>query len=182
VSEPTGPTDEALVAWARGGHPEAFEELVRRHRDRVYRVALRLLGDAHLAEDAAQEAFMAAWRGLARFRADARFSTWMYRIVTNIALNHATRRREVATGVVDPPVTPWGAGADLVAEHNERVAGVAAIIAALPFEQRTALVLRGFEQCSYEEVADILGITVSAVKGRLHRARREVAKRLQEGS
>jgi RNA polymerase sigma-70 factor (ECF subfamily) len=181
VSEPTAPADEALVALARSGHPEAFEELVRRHRDQVHRVAGRLLGDSHLAEDITQEAFMAAWRALPRFRADAQFSTWMHRIVTNTALNYATRQREFATPFVDPPVTPLGAGADLVAEHNERVAGVTAVIAALPFEQRAALVLRSFEQCTYEEVADILGITVPAVRGRLHRARREVAKSLQQG-
>ena len=182
MSEPTVPTDEALVALARSGHPEAFEEVVRRHWDQVHGIARRLLGDSNLAEDIAQEAFMAAWRALPRFRADAQFSTWMYRIVTNTALNYVTRRREFATPFVDLPVTPLGAGADLVAEHNERVAAVTATIATLPFEQRAALVLRSFEQCTYEEVADILGITVPAVRGRLHRARRTVAESLQQSS
>lgn len=181
LSASAGVSDEALVAWAREGHHEAFEELVRRHRDRAYRVALRLLTDPHLAEDVAQEALVAAWRALPRFRADARFSTWLYRIVTNTALNYATRRREVATEVVDPPQTTQGAPADLVAEHNREVARIEAVIAQLPPEQRAALVLRSFEQCTYEEVADILGITVPAVKGRLHRARRELTERLREG-
>ena len=178
MSEPKLPTDEALVALARHGQSEAFEELVRRHRDQVYRVVYRLLRDPYLAEDIEQEAFVAAWRALPRFRADARFSTWMYRIATNTALNYARRQREFAAPFVNPPVTALGAGADLVAEHNERVAGVTAVIAALPFEQRAALVLRSFEQCTYEEVAAILGITVPAVRGRLHRARREVARSL----
>jgi RNA polymerase sigma-70 factor, ECF subfamily len=180
VSEPKAPTDEALVALAGHGQPEAFEELVRRHRDQVYRVAYRLLRDPQLAEDVEQEVFVAAWRALPRFRADAQFSTWVYRIATNTALNYARHRREFAAPFVNPPVTTLGAGADLVAEHNERVAGVAAVIASLPFEQRAALVLRSFEQCTYAEVADILGITVPAVRGRLHRARREVARSLMQ--
>jgi RNA polymerase sigma-70 factor (ECF subfamily) len=181
LSASEGVADEALVLWAREGHQEAFEELVRRHRDRAYRVALRLLGDPHLAEDVAQEALVAAWRALPRFRREARFSTWLYRIVTNTALNYSTRRREVATEVVELPETGQGAPADLVAEHNREVARIEAVIAQLPLEQRAALVLRSFEQCTYEEVAEILGITVPAVKGRLHRARRELTERLREG-
>ena len=93
-----GPDDAVLVRWSQQGHEDAFELLVRRHRDRAHRTALRLLGDRYGAEDVVQDAFVAAWQALPRFRGDSAFSTWLYRIVTNAALNRAQRDREVAHG------------------------------------------------------------------------------------
>ena len=178
--EGRGPDDAALVRWSQQGHEDAFEELVRRHRDRAYRTALRLLGDRHDAEDVVQDAFVAAWQSLPRFRGDSAFSTWLYRIVTNAALNRAMRAREVPTATVEPPGDPRYDSADRVAQANADADRVAAAVLRLPFEQRAPLVLRTVEGCSYEEVADILGITVPAVKGRLHRARRDLAAALRE--
>ena len=86
-------TDGDLVSRAQSGQLDAFEELVRRHRLATYRVALRMLGDENDAEDATQDAFVQAWRNLGGFRADAAFSTWMYRIVTNRCLNMLRARR-----------------------------------------------------------------------------------------
>ncbi len=86
--ERRGPTDASLVRRAQDGDVAAFDLLARRHGDRAYRVALRLLNNTHDAEDATQEALVSAWRALHRFRADSAFSTWLYRIVTNTALNH----------------------------------------------------------------------------------------------
>jgi len=93
--ERRGPTDASLVRRAQDGDVAAFDLLARRHGDRAYRVALRLLNNTHDAEDATQEALVSAWRALHRFRADSAFSTWLYRIVTNTALNHATRQRQL---------------------------------------------------------------------------------------
>ncbi len=148
--------------------------LVRRHQTAVYRVALRLLGSAADAEDATQDAFVQAWRGLGGFRGQSAVSTWLYRIVTNRCLNMLAARRpieplefEVASSSRDPAQ---------VAEQHERFAAVAGAVSALPAEQRAALVLRDFEGLSYEEIAHVLGVSMAAVKGRIHRARLTVLK------
>jgi RNA polymerase sigma-70 factor, ECF subfamily len=102
VAALTDCSDQELVARARDSDElAAFEELVRRHRDTAYRVALRVCLNPADAEDIAQEALVRAWRSLGSFRSDAAFSTWLYRIVTNVALSTVARRREHATA--DPP-------------------------------------------------------------------------------
>lgn len=172
--------DELLVQRARDGGEEAFEILARRHQDRAFAVALRLSGNRHDAEDITQEALVAAWRALPRFRAESTFSTWLYRIVTNTAHNHTRHRTDLPAQTL--PQGSAAPGADLQAESNERLDAIGRAIVGLPFEQRAALVLRTFQGCSYEEVADILGISVPAVKSRLHRARRDLASTLAAGS
>ncbi len=170
------PDDAELVARARDGEDlAAFEELVRRHRDAAYRVALRICRNGADAEDVTQEALVRAWRSLGAFRGDARFSTWLYRIVTNLALNRVTRRREDATAEVPEP--PGGSELDpaLRAEAGERLEVVVEALDALTPDQRACLVLREVEGLSYEELADVLDTTVQAVKGRLFRARSEIA-------
>ncbi|MDQ3716320.1 MAG: sigma-70 family RNA polymerase sigma factor, partial [Actinomycetota bacterium] len=98
--------DSYLVQRARAGSTEAFEVLVHRYRDRVFRVALRMVGDRASAEDVAQDALVSAWRGLANFRGDAQFSTWLHRIVLNSALNHVTRRRQDTELTGQEPIDP----------------------------------------------------------------------------
>lgn len=162
--------DEAiLVQAAQDGDIDAFEAIVRGHQASVYRVALRMLGSRADAQDVTQETFMRAWRSLGRFRRDSAVSTWLYRIVTRRCLDVIAARRstehldeDVHTTVQDPSES---------AEHRERLRAVTRAIAMLPAEQRAALVLREFESLSYQEVADVLGTSVPAVKGRIHRAR-----------
>jgi len=183
VTPPAGPavevTDLDLVVRARE-HDDvaAFEELVRRHRDRAYRVALRVCRDPTAAEDVAQEAFVRVWRGLHGFRADSQFSTWLYRIVTNLALNRVTRRREDPTGDVPEPA---GRHLDpaVRAEDSERLGTALQALDALTPEQRACFVLREVEGLSYEELAEVLDTTVAGVKGRLFRAREELATALR---
>lgn len=166
--------DRVLVDAARAGDVEAFEVLVRRHEDRVYRVAFRLLGSDADAQDATQETFVRAWRGLGRFRGDSAVSTWLYRIVTNRCLNMIAGWRPVAS--VDPELLLVGSDPAEITEGRERFAAVARQVASLPPEQRAALVLRDFEGLSYEEVAAALEVSVAAVKGRIHRARLSVLR------
>ncbi len=161
--------DRLLVGAARRGDLEAFDVLVRRHQAPVYRLALRMLGSEADAEDAAQEAFVQAWRSLERFRGDSAFATWMYRIVTNRCLNALAARRPVE-GLTDRYPEPAGDPAE-VAERRARLRAVADGVLTLPPEQRAALVLREFQGLSYEEVAQVLGVSLAAVKGRIHRAR-----------
>lgn len=173
-------SDEELVALAQHDDVEAFEELVRRHRDTFFRVALRICRDRADAEDVTQEAIVRAWRSLGSFRGDARFTTWMYRIITNLALNKVTRRREHA--VEEVPEAP-GDGSDAAdparrAEDRERLDVALAALATLTAEQRACLVLREVEGLSYEELAEVLDISVASVKGRLFRARQDLSEAL----
>lgn len=160
--------DRILLQAAQDGDLDAFEALVRRHQAAVYRVAFRMLRSEVDAQDATQDTFVRAWRGLARFRRESAVSTWLYRIVTRRCLDVIAARRptedlqiELDAGV-DPADT---------AEQRERLRAVTRAIAGLPGEQRAALVLREFEGLSYDQVADVLNTSVPAVKGRIHRAR-----------
>jgi len=166
------PTDADLVSRAQAGQLDAFEELVRRHRLATYRVALRMLGDASDAEDATQDAFVQAWRNLGGFRADAAFPTWMYRIVTNRCLNmlRARRRTEPLPDDREAPASR----PDRIAEARWQVQDLKLAILRLTPEQRAPLVLRELQGCSYEEIAEALDVSISAVKSRLHRARLEL--------
>ena len=165
-------TDADLVSRAQSGQLDAFEELVRRHRLATYRVALRMLGDESDAEDATQDAFVQAWRNLGGFRADAAFSTWMYRIVTNRCLNMLRGRRRTEP-LPDDREAP-ASRPDRIAEARWQVEDLKLAILRLTPEQRGPLVLRELQGCSYEEIAEALDVSISAVKSRLHRARLEL--------
>jgi RNA polymerase sigma-70 factor, ECF subfamily len=164
--------DADLVSRARSGQLDAFEELVRRHRLGTYRVALRMLGDESDAEDATQDAFVQAWRNLAGFRADAAFSTWMYRIVTNRCLNmlRARRRTEPLPADREAPASR----PDRIAEARWQLDDLKRAIERLTPGQRAPLILRELQGCSYEEIAEALELSIPAVKSRLHRARLEL--------
>ena len=165
-------TDGDLVSRAQTGQLDAFEELVRRHRLATFRVALRMLGDESDAEDATQDAFVQAWRNLGGFRADAAFSTWMYRIVTNRCLNmlRARRRTEQLPDDREAPASR----PDRIAEARWQVEDLKLAILRLTPEQRAPLVLRELQGCTYEEIAEALDLSISAVKSRLYRARLEI--------
>jgi RNA polymerase sigma-70 factor (ECF subfamily) len=166
-----------LVARARDGDVQAFDSLVRAHGPAVYRVALRMLGDPVDAEDAAQDAFLQAWRSLRTFRGESGFSTWMYRIVTNRCLNQLERRRE--TEQLEEGAPSERPGPEQVVVARSEFALVRKAVDELTPEQRAVFVLREFEGCTYEEIAGVLDISASAVKSRLHRARLEVLGALQ---
>ena len=165
-------TDGDLVSRAQSGQLDAFEELVRKHRLATYRVALRMLADESDAEDATQDAFVQAWRNLGGFRADAAFSTWMYRVVTNRCLNmlRARRRTEPLPDDREAPASR----PDRIAEARWQVEDLKLAILRLTPEQRAPLVLRELQGCSYEEIAAALDLSIPAVKSRLHRARLEL--------
>jgi len=165
--------DTRLVGLARSGDADAFEHLVRQHQVTVYRVALRLLGDPGEAEDAAQEAFLQAWRGLPRFRSSSSFATWLYRIATNRCLN-MLRSRRGSVPLLDEQRAPSQAEPEERAQVRAQVAALQAALLSLTPEQRAAFVLRHLEGCSHDEIAQVLAISVPAVKSRLHRARVEL--------
>jgi RNA polymerase sigma-70 factor, ECF subfamily len=169
-----------LVGKARAGDVDAYEVLVRRHRDRIYRIALRMLGDRHDAEDIAQDVVIQVWTALAGFTGASSFTTWLYRIVVNRCLNQIRRSRSTRP-VLDgdpPPV----AGAEDMVIAQQRARAVMEAIAALPPDQRAVVVLHQLEGLSYREVAAVVNISEDAVRGRLHRARVSLLETLRSWS
>lgn len=178
--------DESVVVQrAQQGDPRAFEVLVRRYQAQIYAVALRLLSDPDEAEDAAQNAFVAAWRRLPEFRGDAKFSTWLYRIVTNQSLNQARSRsrqaRPADAEALESNAVGWVSTAPSAdpEEHAERTAMLAAVgaaLAALPEELRVCWLLRELEGCAYQDIADITEVSLDTARGRIYRARLRLAE------
>ncbi len=172
--------DEELVALTQGGSEDAYAVLVERYSDYVFTIAARILGDDEDAYDAAQEAFVRAYRAIGRFRGDAKFSSWLYRIATNRALTHLKRRRKRAPAVdIDAgphiesaiDVEPTRTRPDQLVIDAEFRTQVRAAVAKLPDQYRTVITLFYLEQKSYKEVADVLGLPMGTLKTHLHRAR-----------
>jgi len=161
--------DAGLVAGAKAGDVDAFAELVRRYERRVRSVLARLLDDPRDAEEAAQDVFVQAWRRIDGFRGDAAMFTWLYRIAVNEALQRRRRRRPPTAELDDRDA----ASED---DHEMREAGsfLLAQLRELPIDYRAPVVLRDLEGLSNEEVADVLGISVAAVKSRVHRGRMQI--------
>ncbi len=170
--------DRWLVDRVRAGSGEAFEVLLRRHQDRIFRIGLRMLGSREDAEDVTQDVAVQLWRALASFSGASLFTTWLYRVVVNRCLNHQRQRRETRPLLdADHPSVTGPEDRVIGAAHIE---ATAAAIAALPAEQRGAFVLGQVEGLSYREVAAILDISVPAVRSRLERARKGLLHALRD--
>jgi RNA polymerase sigma-70 factor, ECF subfamily len=169
-------TDADLIAAHCAGDPDAFGELFRRHRDRMWAVALRTCGDRELAADAVQDGFFAAFRRADSFRGDAAVTTWLHRIVVNACLDRLRRRRPTA------PLPEYETLelADRRDEHGstESALDVRAALARLPEGQRLALVLVDMHGLGVAEAAEILGVAEGTVKSRCARGRAALAELL----
>jgi RNA polymerase sigma-70 factor, ECF subfamily len=164
-----------VVARAKTGDTGAFEMLVAEHQAFVYNLAFRVLGNEQEAEDAAQEAFVRAWQALPRFRSQARFSTWMYRITTNVCYNRLPKlRRDLAAIGDDEMADHPDAGAGLPhdnLEASERRVWLHKQIDALPEAYRLLITLRYQRELAYEEIASITSLPMGTVKTGLFRAK-----------
>jgi RNA polymerase sigma-70 factor (ECF subfamily) len=174
-------TDEELVDRAQGGSSRAFEVLLRRHQRSMYGASRRLLGDSDEAQDALQEAFITSWRTLPEFRSEAKFSTWMYRIVTTRSLNELRRRKPAEPLPEDdgPAAAQFVATTGSPAAHAEGSAMMQALqqaLAALPEDLRVCWLAREIDNLSYEEIYEIVRAPVSTVRGRIARARSTLAE------
>ncbi len=174
--------DAELVRRAAEGDDAAFDELVRRYSGRIYGLLARLVGDAALAEDAAQETFVRAWRAIGRFRGDAKFTTWLYRIAVNEGnriLAREARRELVLYDDVMLEVPDLTADTHSQVETGELRAQIEAGLAELPEHYRAAILLRDVEGFSNEEAAEILELNLRNFKSRLHRGRMALRERLE---
>lgn len=179
-----GASDAELMAWAGAGDRAAFDILVARHAERALRLALRVLGDAAEAEDVAQDAFLRAWQAAPRFDpARARFTTWLHRIVLNLAIDRARRRGRLSPAGLDAaqemPDPAEGPEAKL-AEAEGREA-LAAALDSLPPRQRAAVALAYEEGLSGAAAAEALSVSERALEGLLRRARQMLRARLDPG-
>ena len=182
--------DKELAERAKAGDQSAFEQLVLDNQNRVYALALRLCGDREEAADLAQEAFVKAWKGLSSFQGESSFATWVYRLTTNVCIDHLRKkkRREGVEPAVslDGEDSGWAEPADrdsdpqLILERSERGRALARGLARLPDWQRRVLVLRELSGLSYQEIADTLGVDLGTVKSRIARARLSLRKILLE--
>lgn len=175
------PEDADLIRRAQQGEEAAFAALVRRYQDRAYRVARNLVGNPEDAADLAQEAFLRVFRSLDRFDYQHEFGTWLYRIVTNLAIDHLRRRRPLSGssgGEDDDEIAPFEPADDLApspydeVERAETRVLVRECIEALAPHFRTVLQLRELEGMACTEIADIVGATHVTVRWRLHRGRK----------
>ena len=167
---------ENIIARARRGDADAFEQLVAAYRDQVFRLALRMCGSEADADEVAQEAFLSAWKGLPNFRGDSQFSTWLYQLTSHAAIDLMRReKRQIAaediTGVSAPDPAP---GPQQQAERSEQRQAVRDAIMQLTPEYRQIVVLRFLEELSYEEIGAMLALPSGTVKSRLNRARAQL--------
>lgn len=181
---PVTDDDHALVERSRAGDLAAFERLVEKYRERVWRLAFHYLRDREDAWDAAQEAFVRAWQALSSFRGQSRFYTWLFRIVVNVATDRGRQRaaRARAFGAEQVPEeelervmaddgTPSPDDAAARVEERERIERA---LQALPEHHRTIIMLSDLEGLSYREIAEVLSIPMGTVMSRLHNARRRL--------
>jgi RNA polymerase sigma-70 factor (ECF subfamily) len=173
--------DADLVRRAQRGDEKAFEELVERHQRFAFNVAYRVLGERREAEDITQEAFLRAWRALPGFRGEARFTTWLYRIVRNLCLNRLpSLRRELRTGDnLEQLLVDKGTSPPASLQAREKLAFLHAQLPSLPRKYRLVLTMRYLEEMSYREIAAQLDLPMGTVKTHIHRARRLLTERLQ---
>jgi RNA polymerase sigma-70 factor (ECF subfamily) len=172
-------SDEELMSAAAGGDMDAFEELVRRHQQSAINVAYRMLGDAHRAQDTAQEAFLRILESARRYRPTAGFRTYLYRILTRLCIDIYRKRAPGASDQLDAETDPSEAPPEAVL-RDERQELVRRAIDGLPGRQKLALVLQHYEDLSYEEIAVVLKCSTKAVDALLVRAKRTLKEALKD--
>lgn len=178
--------DESLIAAARDGDYSAFERLYELHRSTVYRFAYQMTQSQDEAEDVTQEAFVRAFQNLHRFRKEARFTTWILRITTNLCTDKArmrVRRKALEEQEADGALEWMTVGATInpvdELETDRRAAIVRKAVQGLPAHHRSILIMRDFEEREYSEIASILNCTIGGAKLRVLRARRALRDRLE---
>lgn len=183
-------TDAGLVEECLNGDSTAFDELVRRYKDRIYHVVYRFLGNHEDAQDAAQDVFVRAYKGIKEFKGNAKVYTWLYSIAANVSRNRlrdgsrkgrnkgtSLEAMEENSGVTAP--APDHAGPRATAEAKELNDILQSCLEELPDHYRMTFILRTYEDLSYEEIAEAMGCPPGTVKSRLNQARRMLRDRLR---
>lgn len=182
--------DVELMLRVKQGDTDAFAALVEIHQHRVIGTVAKMLGDDTEAEDVAQQVFVRVWRSAARYEPTAKFTTWLFTILRNLVFNEARRRKRHPVTSLDAPLhadderprdpadtrkTP-----DTTLLDGEMMDAIQRAIEELPETQRLAVIMRRYDETPYEEIAEVLDLTVPAVKSLLFRARTELREKLKQ--
>ena len=182
--------DPALVRAAQGGDMAAFEELVKRHRDKIYARAYSMMRNEEEAVDLSQEAWVKGWQRLKQFQGESSFGTWMTRIVINLCLDQLRKHKRQRTESIEEmneesggverqmPVVTINPTAGL--ERGELRQRIDRALSLLSYEHRTVLILHEFEELEYKEIAKVMGCSIGTVMSRLFYARRKMAALLED--
>ncbi len=191
-SIPDEDSDAAIMLRVREGDDAGFTYLIEKYRKQIIHYMFRMTGNQAIAEELAQEVFLRVYRSRESYRAEAKFTTWLYRIATNLGVNHARdhKHEKAAQNVyLDQPdsetgTTPDVADSRLTVEqklmHNERLAGIKAQVMALPERQRQAVLMHKYQEMDYREIGDVLKLSESATKSLLFRAYQTLRERLKD--
>ena len=183
-------SDEQMVERALAGDHDAFGELVRRWERRIYALTYGILGREEDARDATQETFIAAYRNLGGFRGDAKVSSWLHRIAVNQCITRQRRVKVRGETSLEGEAEVYGAqfaapaheSPARIVEGRERTTAVRRAVATLPAELREVLLMKEFEELTFQEIADALGVPLSTVKSRLYTALKQLRLRLEKFS
>ena len=186
--ETAGTSDEQIIERALAGDVDAFGEIVRRWERRIFALAYGILGREEEARDAAQETFIAAFRNLRGFRGEAKVSSWLHRIAVNQCITRQRRARVRAENSLEAETEASGerfaepshTSPARQAEGRERTEAVRRAVTALPPELREVIVMKEFEELTFQEIADTLGVPLSTVKSRLYTALKQLRLRLEK--
>ena len=177
-------SNSELVRLSQLGDHTAFEQLVVRHQDLVFSLAFKLTGNKEMANDVAQEAFIRAWKAIDKFRGDSTFGTWIYRITVNSAWTLRKKAKKHNTLNIDetyePVIIDEKRDPELVAINSDLSSTLINALDKIPLDQRIIVELKNIEGRSHKEIADFLGISVTAAKVRLHRAHQRLRNILEE--
>ena len=184
----TATTDEQMVERALSGDPEAFGEIVRRWERRIFALAFGMLGREEDARDATQETFLAAFRNLRGFRGEAKVSSWLHRIAVNQCITRQRRSKVRSETALDDEAEKNAAvfislvdvSPARAVENREQSIAVRRAVCALPPDLRQVVVMKEFEELTFQEISDVLDMPLSTVKSRLYTALRQLHMRLQK--
>lgn len=193
MSEPTGPSDEALLARYRRGEVEAFRTLVRRHQRPLYNFALRQVRTPSTAEDIVQDVFVRIVQNVETFKEESRFTTWAYTIARNLCIDHLRKGMHRKHASLDAPNGPdsdhsalgervpaSGPGADRNVIGRQLQGHISAAVEALPEDQREVFLMRQVGELPFKEIADIVGVSENTVKSRMRYALERLQTALEE--
>ena len=184
----TATTDEQMVERALSGDPEAFGEIVRRWERRIFALAFGMLGREEDARDATQETFLAAFRNLRGFRGEAKVSSWLHRSAVNQCITRQRRSKVRSETALDDEaeknaavfISPVDVSPARAVENREQSIAVRRAVCALPPDLRQVVVMKEFEELTFQEISDVLDVPLSTVKSRLYTALRQLHMRLQK--
>src|SRR5918992_4251371 len=181
-------TDEELVARSMGGDQDSFNQLVLRWERPIFALAYRVIGREEDARDVCQETFLRAFRALRGFKGQAKFSSWLYRITLNLCRDWIRRQRRTPVSQVPDGMelsdlageAPDAVSVEDLVARREMSAAVSKVMAMLPEEQRTAIILKEYHGLTFQEIADLLDCPLSTVKTRLYQGLSVLRKQLQD--